>query len=145
MLLALLRDERYVANSDRWCVEIAQRCVERVTEQIGIALERFSIELRQIGRNATLGALESRGADPLEVGVLGIVTAPSPELAQEIGKMLNPFLLHHALTQQEEQPTFAFPFSPAEIPAEPAYEFALNHIMELADPMEAFRLETIRF
>ena len=145
LLLALLRDERYVANSDRWCVEIAQRCVERVTEQIGIALERFSIELRQIGRNATLGALESRGADPLEVGVLGIVTAPSPELAQEIGKMLNPFLLHHALTQQEEQPTFAFPFSPAEIPAEPAYEFALNHIMELADPMEAFRLETIRF
>ena len=28
---------------------------------------------------------------------------------------LNPYLLHHPLTQEEEQPTFAFPFSPAEI------------------------------
>ena len=56
--------------------------------------------------------------------------------------MLNPFLLHHPLSREEEQPTFAFPFSPAEISAGPGYEFVLNHVMELNDPMEAFQLET---
>jgi hypothetical protein len=38
-------------------------------------------------------------------------------------------------------PTFAFPFSPAEIDRGAAYEFVLHHVMELADPMDAFRLE----
>ena len=142
LLLALLRDARYVENSDRWCNEIRELCVERVEERMGIARDRFSIELRQIGRNATLGSLENHGAHPAEVGILGIVTAPSAELAGEIGKILNPFLLHHPLSREEEQPTFAFPFSPAEIPAEPGYEFVLNHVMELNDPMEAFQLET---
>ena len=145
LLLSLLRDARYVANSDRWCSEICRLCSERVEETVGLSPDRFSIELRQIGRNATLGALENRPADPLEVGILGIVTAPSRELADEIGRMLNPFLLHHPLTQDEEQPTFAFPFSPAEISVEPAYEFALNHVMELTDPMDAFHLETIGY
>ena len=57
--------------------------------------------------------------------------------------MLNPFLLHHPLTEQEEQPTFAFPFSPAEIDRGAIYEFCLNHVMILDDPMAAFRLEML--
>ncbi len=55
--------------------------------------------------------------------------------------MLNPYLLHHGLTETEEMPTFAFPFSPAEIDRGPAWEFCLNHVMTLNDPMEAFTLE----
>ena len=145
LLLALLRDARYVANSDRWCADILERCTEKVEHRIGLSRDRFSIELRQIGRDATLGVLENRRADPLEVGILAIVTAPNADLVGEIGRMLNPFLLHHPLTAAEEQPTFAFPFSPAETPAEPAYEFALNHVLELSDPMDAFRLETFDF
>ena len=46
----------------------------------------------------------------------GIVTAESEELAMEVAKILNPFLLHHPLTATEEMPTFAFPFSPPEMP-----------------------------
>jgi hypothetical protein len=49
--------------------------------------------------------------------------------------------LHHPLTQAEEQPTFAFPFSPAEISRGEIFEFCLNHVMTLQDPMQAFRLE----
>ena len=101
----------------------------------------FDVELRIIGRNATLGALENRVNGAVELGVLGIVTADTPELVDEIGKMLNPDLLHHPLTPEEEQPTFAFPFSPAEIERGEIYEFCLNHVMTLDDPMEAFRLE----
>jgi len=77
----------------------------------------------------------------VELGVLGIVTADSPDVVDEIGKTLNPYLLHHPLSAGEEQPTFAFPFSPAEIGRGEVFEFCLNHVMELRDPMEAFRLE----
>ena len=56
--------------------------------------------------------------------------------------MINPYLLHHPLTANEATPTFAFPFSPAEIPRGPLYEFCINHVMVLDDPMDAFRLET---
>ncbi len=141
VLLTLLRDRRYVDNAEAWCSEIQARCRSQVGERLGLGATEFDIELRIIGRNATLGPLENRVNDSVELGVLGIVTAGSPEVVDEIGKMLNPYLLHHPLTIGEEQPTFAFPFSPAEIERGEVFEFCLNHVMELRDPMEAFRLE----
>lgn len=141
ILLALLRDRRYVENAEAWCDDITRKCRAKVQKRLSIAPEDYDLELRLIGKNATLGALETHPSHPAEIGVLGIVTAQSQELANEIGKMLNPYLLHHPLTSEEEQPTFAFPFSPAEIDRGPIYEFCLNHVMTLDDPMEAFTLE----
>ena len=62
-------------------------------------------------------------------------------LYEGLAKMLNPYLLHHPLTQAEEQPTFAFLFSPPELPRGQVFEFALNHVLTLDHPMEAFRLD----
>lgn len=141
ILLALLRDKRYVEAAELWAEDIHRLCSARAVERLGLGTNDFRIELRLIGKNAALGALETRSTEPAEVGILAIATAATQELANEIGKILNPFLLHHPLTKQEEQPTFAFPFSPAEIDRGPAYEFCLNHVLTLDDPMEAFRLE----
>lgn len=143
VLMALLRDAHYVANAEHWCADIATKCAAKVEARLGLGADDFDLELRLIGQSATLGALENRTGGPVELGVLGIVTASSAALANEIGKMLNPFLLHHPLTEQEEQPTFAFPFSPAEIDRGAIYEFCLNHVMILDDPMAAFRLEML--
>ena len=57
--------------------------------------------------------------------------------------LINPFVLHYPLTQNEPLPTFAFPFSPAQTDRGELYEFALNHVMELDDPMSAFKLEVV--
>ncbi len=141
VLLALLRDARYVRNVDAWCADIADQCAAKVRARLGADADGFGIELRRIGQDATLGALETRASDPAEIGILGIVTAGSQAMADEICQMLNPFLLHHPLTREEEQPTFAFPFSPAEISRGPHYAFALNHVLEIDDPMEVFSLE----
>ena len=97
--------------------------------------------MRLIGVDATLGRHENLAGSPAEVGVLAIVTADDQETANEIGKYLNPYLLHHPLTREEEQPTFSFPFLPAEIDRGPIYAFCLNHVLTLDDPMDAFRLE----
>jgi len=141
--MALLRDRRYVENAKAWADDIVAKCNAKVIARLGLSQDDFSIEIRLIGANASFGELEQRHNEPVEIGALAIVTAKSEALSGEIGKILNPYLLHHPLTREEEQPTFAFPFSPAELNRGAIYEFCLNHVMELDDPMDAFSLETI--
>ena len=138
--LALVREPRYVENIRAWCNDIHTKCTEKAQ---GCVSGWFSLDLRIIGMDATLGPLDTRARAGSEVGVLGIVTAETEALCREVAKMLNPYLLHHPLTEQEPMPTFAFPFSPAELSRGAIHEFCLNHVLELDDPMDAFRLDTI--
>ncbi len=135
--LALIREARYVQNIDTWTAAVEENCRQKAQERIE---GDFTLELRIIGLNATLGAQDLNAQIGSEVGVLGIVTAPSEMVAKEVAKMLNPYLLHLPLTEDEEMPTFAFPFSPNEMNRGEIYEFCLNHVMELGDPMQAFSL-----
>ena len=135
--LALIREARYVQNIENWTEAIEENCRQKAQERIE---GDFTLELRIIGLNATLGAQDVNAQIGTEVGVLGIVTAPTEMVAKEVAKMLNPYLLHMPLTEDEEMPTFAFPFSPNEMNRGEIYEFCLNHVMELDDPMQAFSL-----
>ncbi len=135
--LTLVRDAHYVANIDNWLTKIIREVLDPARDG------SFEVEFRQIGKNATLGALETSEVTPAEIGVLTIVTADTQARATEIAKLLNPALLHLPLTAEEPMPTFAFPFSPAEIERGPLYEFCLNHVLTLDDPMQAFRLDVV--
>ena len=135
--LALIREARYVQNIETWTKAVEENCRQKAQERIE---GDFTLELRIIGLNATLGAQDVNAQIGSEVGVLGIITAQSEMVANEVAKMLNPYLLHMPLTEDEEIPTFAFPFSPNEMNRGEIYEFCLNHVMELDDPMQAFSL-----
>ncbi|WP_368184660.1 acyclic terpene utilization AtuA family protein [Aestuariibius sp. HNIBRBA575] len=135
--ITLVRDPRYVAHIREWCDDIQTKCTAKAKERVD---GEFTIELRLIGVDATLGALDTSGKTGTEVGVMGIVTAQTEALSREVAKMLNPYLLHHPLTEQEEMPTFAFPFSPPEMPRGAVHEFCLNHVLTLDNPMDAFHL-----
>lgn len=139
--ITTIRDRRYVAAAREWCDDILEKHRTKTCDRLGITPDDFTVELRIIGQTSTLGALETQNTVPTEVGILAITTARDQSSANEIAKLLNPYLLHHPLTAQEEQPTFAFPFSPAEIDRGAAYAFCLNHILHLDDPMQAFHLE----
>ena len=143
VLIALLRDPRYVAAARAWSADVETRACAKVGDRLGLKAEDFTIELRLIGDNAALGGLETATTGATEVGVMAIVTAATEALSGEIAKLLNPYLLHHPLTRTEEQPTFAFAFSPPEMPRGQVFEFALNHVLTLDDPMDGFRLEVI--
>ena len=138
--LVLVRDTRYVKNIEAWCADIIAKHGAKTADRLGLDLADINVELRIIGQNATLGTLENKASALTEVGVLAIVTADDQQTASNVAKLLNPYLLHHPLTTAEEQPTFAFPFSPAEIDRGASYAFALNHVMKLSDPMDAFIL-----
>ena len=72
-----------------------------------------------------------------------IITSKNPNICTEIAKLINPFLLHFPLTVDEELPTFAFPYSPVHSDRGCVYEFALHHVLELNDPMDAFQIKTL--
>jgi len=141
MMLAILREKRYVRNARLWAERLREMLLPRIEAQLGCPPDTFGMETRLIGIDAALGALEQRVADPLEVGVLMIITAETQALAEDIARLANPFLLHCPLTDDEPMPTFAFPLSPAHSNRGAVFEFALNHELALDDPMEAFRLE----
>lgn len=143
MIMSLIRHKHYIDNIDRWTNDILDKASAKTMDRLQLSEDGFSIEIRMIGKNATMGHLETQEHNPAEIGVMGIVTAKDPDKAMEIAKILNPYLLHHPLTKEEEVPTFAFPFSPAEIVLGPKYEFGLNHVMELDDPMDAFELDIV--
>ncbi|MDB5661098.1 MAG: hypothetical protein JWS10_3713 [Cypionkella sp.] len=139
--LAIIRDRRYVENIREWAADVKTKVTQKIIERMGLSSDQFTVELRLIGVDATLGGLENRKETLVEVGVLGILTCPTAEQASEAAKILNPYLLHHPLSEDEPMPTFAFPFSPAEMQRGELHEFCLNHVMELDDPMSAFVLE----
>ncbi len=141
VLMALLREEHYVANAHIWAEDIVEKCSAKARDRLDVTSDDFTIEIRLIGKTASFGSLETKHVIPTEVGAIGIVTAKTECLSGEIAKLLNPYMLHHPLTLEEEVPTFAFLFSPAEMPRGEIYEFVLNHVLHLENPMDAFTLE----
>ncbi|MFN3293382.1 MAG: acyclic terpene utilization AtuA family protein, partial [Gemmobacter sp.] len=140
-ILAVLRNAHYVQNARAWVQKLTRFLKSEIARRMGLDEAAYSLDFRLIGVDAALGPLENKSGHPAEVGVLGIVTAADQATAAEIGKLINPFVLHYPLTEGEELPTFAFPYSPATTDRGALYEFALNHVMELDDPMSAFRIE----
>ena len=140
-ILALLRNRRYACRSRAWADRLCEFVKREIADRTPHRPSDHSLEFRLIGVNSVLGELERRQGEPVEVGVLCIVTAASQDAANEIARLVNPFMLHFPLTEDEELPTFAFPYSPAETARGPIYEFCLSHVLELDDPMDAFALE----
>jgi hypothetical protein len=142
-IMAVLRDERYVANAREWTEKLHKFVTREIEKRMELSPPAYTLEFRLIGVDSALGALETKPSAPAEIGVLGVITASSAEIASEIGKLINPYVLHYPLTRDEELPTFAFPYSPAQSERGAVYEFCLNHVMTIDDPMDAFRLDVI--
>ncbi len=141
-ILAVLRDAHYVANAQAWVDKLKTFVSREISKSMGLGDGDFDLEFRLIGVNAALGSIETKTGTPTEVGVLGIITAGDQQTASEIGKLINPFVLHYPLTSDEELPTFAFPYSPAQSERGALYEFSLNHVLQLKAPMDGFTLTT---
>ena len=140
-IMAVLRNAHYVTHAREWVAKLQTFLEGEISARMALMPGDYYLDFRLIGLDSALGALENRAGSPAEVGVLGIVTAEDQETAAEIGKLINPFVLHYPLTEDEELPTFSFPYSPATTDRGALYEFALNHVLALDDPMAAFRLE----
>ena len=142
-LLVLLRDNNYVKNAMKWTEKLSVFLDKEIKQRMNLDSNEYSLGFRHIGLNAVLGDLEKNMGNPSEVGILCSITSKVPDICTEIAKLINPFLLHFPLTVDEELPTFAFPYSPVHSDRGCIYEFALHHVLELNDPMDAFQIQTV--
>jgi hypothetical protein len=69
-----------------------------------------------------------------------LVTAPTQAMASEIARWANPHLLHLPLHDDDPMPSFAFPYSPAEAELGAVFEFRLNHVVQVDDPLALSRM-----
>ena len=136
-----IRDPLILRSIDAWAELFAKTLTERVESVLELPPDSWATDLRLYGHNAILGELEQATATPQEVGVMLLVSAHDQQTATAISKLANPLLLHLPLPTMTYLPSFAFATSPAHIDRGPAYEFLLNHVVDVDSPTEMFRLD----
>ncbi len=73
--------------------------------------------------------------------MLFVATAETQEIATQIAKSCNPYFFHFPVVPDKELPSYGFAFSPADIERGQVFEFKLNHVVEVDDPMALTRLK----
>jgi hypothetical protein len=136
-----IRDPQILRSIDVWAEFFDKTLTERVASVLELTADSWGADLRLYGYNAILGELEQAPATPNEVGVMLLVSAENQQTATAISKLANPLLLHLPLPTMNYLPSFAFATSPAHIDRGAAYEFVLNHVVDVDSPTGMFRLE----
>lgn len=140
IMLIGIQDPLVLDKVDAFHDRMLAALYDRVHKTIGAAAGDFHISLRMYGWNAVSGDRPPPGTPaPREIGVLFVATADSQEMASQIAKACNPYFFHFPIALDEELPSYGFAFTPADIDRGPVYEFLLNHVVELDDPMQLVR------
>jgi hypothetical protein len=135
-----ISDPHVLTQLDVWIQTCTDYLHERVQAVLGLERHAYRFTLRSYGWNAVLGPLQSEsGLPPREVGILLKVRAADQRTATAIAKLANPALLHLPLPGMTMMPSYAFATSPPEIERGPAYEFVLNHVVDVDSGADMFR------
>jgi hypothetical protein len=144
MVFSAIADPKVLEQLGRWMTGLRERLVAGIASVLCYEEDDYDLQFRPYGWNALAPPCGSETAPvPHEVGLMTLVTAADQERATEIAKFCNPMLLHFPLNPEDPMPSFAFPFSPAEVELGPLYEFKLNHVVAVDDPLALTR--TVHF
>ena len=137
MMLIGIQDPTVLANLEQFLAQMDHHLMQRVRSTLGERAGDFHISLRAYGWNAVSGTvLGDASVVPKEIGLMFLATAQTQEQATQIAKTCNPMFFHMPLRIDTELPSYAFPFSPAEIERGAVYDFLLNHVVRVQDPLE---------
>lgn len=144
VVIAGVRDPVVLRQHDRYLQTLREVIGQKAAASLGLQIDRdFRLVFRVYGKNGSMGALEPR--DEIEGHEVGLVTEVVGRTAEEARAILNVVWhtgLHHPVPEwQGLISNWAFPYSPPEMDAGPVYRFCVNHVMELDDPLEVFRIE----
>jgi hypothetical protein len=144
-----IANPKVLADPEKWIRNISA-FVDTYIQKIGISQDDYSFNFKAYGYNAVIdGPVPADAPPPREIGMLLTVTAKTQSLATQIAKVFNPYLLHFPADfggdskENEQLPSFAFPFSPVDSPRGGTYEFKLYHIVDVDDPLELVRFEYV--
>lgn len=140
IMLIGIQDPEVLSRLNEFHDKMLAAMHHRVQTTIGEAAGDYHISLRIYGWNAVSGDRPPEDAPaPREVGVMFVSTAATQEMASQIAKACNAWFFHFPIVEDEELPSYGFAFTPADIERGPVYEFKLNHVVEIDDPMALVR------
>ncbi|MBO4887308.1 MAG: acyclic terpene utilization AtuA family protein [Firmicutes bacterium] len=134
-----IQDRDVMKDPMTW-IRTMQDYVQKKLDAFGLDRSRYSYSIRPYGYNAVTGTAVPKGFVPNELAIMLLVTAETQELATQVAKVFNPYLLHFPVHPERPMPSFAFPFSPIECERGQLYSFRLYHLVELDDPLELCRI-----
>ncbi|MEU8378807.1 acyclic terpene utilization AtuA family protein [Streptosporangium sp. NPDC048865] len=141
MSFTAIRDPHILARIEEWVALMYEILAGRVRQTLGLDPSGYAVDIRPYGYNAVLGSIDPASGPPREVGVMMLVHAPDQATATAIAKIANPLMLHLPTPDMDHLPSLAFATSPAESERGPVYRFVLNHVVDVDEPTEMFRIE----
>jgi hypothetical protein len=147
VVIGSVRDPFIIRQIDDWLARLDDRIRARVRDvhrgELGDG--DYVLNVHVYGKNGTMGPLEPvRDAAPHELCLLFEATAPTQEIATSIASITRHQALHLPVPEWSGLITaLAAPFSPAYLERGPVYRFNVNHVVEVADPLEMFRIEHV--
>ena len=143
IMLVGIEDPAVLTDVDSFVLRMERALRERVARTLGQGAA-IDLSLRPYGWNAVSGRTVDAGtAPPREIGLMFVATAPTQAMATEAARICNPLFFHFPAREGSELPSYAFPFSPAEIERGQVFEFHLNHVVHTASPFELVRTRWI--
>ena len=136
-----IEDPEVMEDVDRFLAKMNGALRERVVDTMGAeSAADIDVFVRAYGWNAVSGLKRSPDTPPpLELGLLFTASAPTQAMATETAKSCNSYFFHMPPHEMKELPTYAFPFSPAQIELGPVHSFRLNHVVHTTSPHELVR------
>lgn len=144
MVLGGVRDPVILEQFDSWFGGLQDHISENIEAVYGESIRgQYQIDYKIYGRSGVLGAREPNPTIGNEVGLLMVALAQTQEIAYAIAGQAAHMVLHHSVPQWEGLlSNLAFPIAPHFWSLGEAYQFVLNHVVELDHPLE---LHPIRY
>lgn len=140
-----MADPKVMADPEQWISNISDY-VRVIIRKAGYSDEDYSFNFKAYGYNAVVECpVHDDTFVPREIGMLLTITGKTQEIASQISKIFNPYLLHFPADMKAQMPSFAFPFSPVDCDRGGTYEFLLHHVVDVDDPLELVHIEYAEF
>ncbi|WP_447577804.1 acyclic terpene utilization AtuA family protein [Achromobacter kerstersii] len=139
---AATRDPGLIGQIDSFLAFVRESTATKV-QALGIDPEGYQLVLRHYGRDGVMGQWEPEaGTTPQEVAIIAEVVAPTQEVANAALSLARVTLLHSDFPGRMcREGNMAFPFSPSDIERGAIYEFMLQHVVRVDDPLAMFPIE----
>jgi hypothetical protein len=137
--IAATRDPGLIGQLDSF-MDFVRASTATKVGALGISPDSYQLVLRLYGRDGVMGAWEPRpDSSPTEVAIIAEIVADTQEIADAALSLARVTLLHSDFPGRMcREGNMAFPFSPSDIQRGPIYEFMLQHVLEIDDPLQMF-------
>jgi hypothetical protein len=136
------RDPILIDQIDSYIQSVRQNVADKA-KAFGVPPDEYHLLFRLYGRDGVMGAWEPvKEIRSHELGVLVEVVAKTQEVANAVLAIARTNTLHVDFPGRLcKEGNMAFPFSPSDLEAPPAYRFNVFHLVEPDDPWEMFPIE----